>query len=173
MKTLRIAIISIVLFAAGFSVYAFDGDTVKIKPVKKIQLDKKVVDVKKVTTVGNDSKPQGGCCACPLKFVQLWTTDDIEQELIIPASTYLACGQGYLACIQRPEDRIFLLDLHVQVWHEDFNSPGVWSQMTVIMKGCSGLPGGCEINIQIDTNTGNLKITTYNSSGNYRIVILG
>jgi len=109
--------------------------------------------------------PQDSCCN--FKFVKEFTTDDIEQRLLLPYSVWGQCSPPPHGRKPDNEHRSNLLDIHVEVWYRPAGFGTTWTLLTN-----GGLVGSADYKCTIDQITGDIEVDTYNNSGDYRIVVL-
>jgi hypothetical protein len=111
---------------------------------------------------------QGTAGTNAFKFVKEFTTDDIEQTIIIPYLEWTDCGVINTGCLADGTTSNLYTDIHIQLWlYVDGDFP-YWQLLV------NGPPAtNFSYTTRIDSASGDITIITDGNLGNYRLVILG
>lgn len=112
--------------------------------------------------------PQGAPGINAFKFVKQFTTDDIEQTIVVPYAEWSACGVSPFGCLADGTTANSFIDIHIQLWLY-VNADVPYWQLLV-----NGPPAtNFSYTTRINSLTGDIIINTDGNLGNYRLVILG
>lgn len=117
--------------------------------------------------VGNTG-PQGNSGTNAFKFVKQFTTDDIEQTIVIPYSQWSFCGTTPQGCLADGTTANPFIDIHIQLWNYITEELPYW---LLLSNGAFGTT--FSYNVKINPSNGDITITTDGNLGIYRLVILG
>ena len=104
------------------------------------------------------------------KFVKEFTTEDIEQPIVIPYVQWSACGASSSGCLADGTTANPFVDIHIQLWLlvQPVDSSSYWQLLV------NGPPAtNFSYTTRINSSTGAITIITDGNLGTYRLVILG
>ena len=127
-----------------------------------------VISLNYICNGANGSDGAAGTNA--FKFVKQFTTEDIEQSLVITYAERTQCTTPPNGCIDDGGDPNLFIDMHIQVWLYVALPFGNSYWNLLVQKGNAPVAG--DYDIAVGALTGNITITTANNSGIYRVVIL-
>ena len=101
------------------------------------------------------------------KFVKEFTTEDIEQAIIVPYTEWSACSLVPAGCLGLDTIASVKLDIHIQLMlYVDGDAP-YW-----LLLSNGAFNTTYSYNARIDNSTGDISIITDGNLGIYRLVIL-
>lgn len=105
-----------------------------------------------------------------IKYVKIFETSEIEQELTIQYAEWTGCGLPDPPCIDDDKDINVFVDLHIQLWWRLNSGVATWSLLKCA--GQNGSDTGDDYTMGINHSTGLITINTLNNQGLYRAVII-